>query len=101
MALHRRAAKRDQSEAEIVSYLRKAGWSVLLLSVRNGPDLCIGHQTATGGINLLVEVKTGKRKLRPGQVQWGRDWQGHPPYVLRDVADAEALTRSVQRLAKK
>jgi hypothetical protein len=98
MSLHRRAAKRDTSEKAIVAYLMAAGWSVLLLSVKDGPDLCIGHQTAAGGINLLVEVKTGKGKLRQGQKDWAKAWLGHPCYVLRTVEDAEALTRAIHGL---
>jgi hypothetical protein len=95
----RRAAKRDTSEASIIEYLRAAGWSVLPISVKDGPDLVIGRQTKTaGGINLLVEVKTGNRKLRVGQQKWADAWLGHPPYVLRDVADAEKLTKVASKL---
>lgn len=93
----RRAAKRDLSEAAIVEYLRKAGWSVLHLSVTNGPDLVAGKH----GHNVLLECKTGKGKLRPGQIQWGASWQGDPPYVIRTVSEAEALTRAINKLANK
>lgn len=98
MSIHRRAAKRDTSEKDIVAYLRKAGWSVLHLSVKDAPDLLIGRQTKAGGINLLIECKTGKGKLRPGQQDFAASWLGHPPYVLRDVADAEKLTRAASSL---
>jgi hypothetical protein len=97
--VRRISSNRDLSEKAIIEYLRKAGWSVLPISVRNGPDLVIGRQTKTaGGINLLVEVKTGNRKLRAGQQKWAEAWLGHPPYVLRDVADAEKLTRVASKL---
>jgi hypothetical protein len=98
VSLVRRAAKRDQSEKAIVEYLRKAGWSVLHLSVKDGPDLCIGRRTTQGGINLLIECKTGKGKLRPGQQDWAKSWNGHPPYVFRTVEDAEALTKAINCL---
>jgi Holliday junction resolvase len=93
----RRAAKRDLSEGPIVQYLRKAGWSVLHLSVANGPDLVCGKFGAT----VLIECKTGKGKLRPGQVKWGQDWQGDPPYVIRTVQEAEALTKAINKLRRK
>ena len=93
----RRAAKRDTSEAAIVQYLRKAGWSVLQLSVKDGPDILCGKH----GVNVLLECKTGTRKLRPGQVKWGQDWQGDPPYVIRTVEEAEALTKAINKLGKK
>ena len=86
--------KRDLSEKIIVDFLRQAGWSVLPISVRNGPDLVAGKH----GINLLLECKTGKGKLRPGQVQWGIDWKGHAPYVIRTVEEAQALTKAIEKL---
>lgn len=70
MALHRRAAKRDLSEAVIFLALRQAGFCVQPVSVKDGPDAWIskgGHERA---------VKTGKAKLRPGQREWHETWQG-------------------------
>jgi hypothetical protein len=90
----RRAAKRDASEESIVQYLRKAGWSVQHLSVKDGPDLLAGRNGAT----VLIECKTGKGKLRPGQAKWGAEWRGDPPYVIRTVEEAEALTRAINKL---
>ena len=98
MALHRRAAKRDTTEADIVAFLLKAGWSVTKLSAKDAPDLLIGKH---GELNLLIECKTGKRGLKPGQVQWHRDWKGMPPYVLRSVEDAEKLNRAANRIQVK
>ena len=91
----RRAAKRDASEESIVQYLRKAGWSVAYLSGTDLPDLLLGKDTAIGKLNLLAEVKTGKKPLRPGQQQFADNWHGMPPFVLRSVEDAEALNRMV------
>lgn len=53
------------------------------------------------GVNVLIECKTGKSKLKPGQVQWGQDWRGDPPYVLRTVEEAQALTKAIHSLAKR
>jgi hypothetical protein len=83
----RRAAKRDTVEASIVGALRKTGWSVEFLSMKDGPDLLLG----LGGSTYLAEVKTGKAKLRPGQFIWHAQWGGGTVHVLRSVNDALAL----------
>ncbi len=83
----RRAAKRDDAEAAIVDALRKTGWSVEHLNIANGPDLMIGKL----GRCLLIEVKTGKRKLRPGQADWHINWKGPTVIVLRTVEEALRL----------
>jgi hypothetical protein len=94
MSIHRRAAKRDTSEKAIVDYLRAAGWSVLPVSVKDGPDNFI----AKHGITIAIECKTGNAKPRAGQVKWSENWQGMY-YVLRNVEDAAALHRAAQPLA--
>lgn len=83
----RRAAKRDTAEAAIVDALRKTGWSVEFLNCANGPDLMAGKC----GRCVLIEVKTGKKKLRPGQEDWHRRWLGPPVVVVRTVEDALKL----------
>jgi hypothetical protein len=80
----RRAAKRDASENRIVTALRLLGWSIQHLNLANGPDLLAGRQ----GVNHLIEVKTGTGKLRKGQQDWHRDWNGAEVVVLRNVDDA-------------
>lgn len=94
MSLHRRNARRDQSEKDIVDYLRKSGWSVDYLSAKDQPDLLLGKY----GVTLLAEVKSGTKKLRPGQEKWHAAWRGGAPYVLRSVEDAAALTRAMGSL---
>jgi Holliday junction resolvase len=84
----RRAAKRDLSEAVIVDTLRACGWSVGFWSGPNYPDLVVGRH----GRTYLVEVKTGSRKLKPGQADWHRDWKGSPVVVLRNVEDTLRFT---------
>ena len=79
----RRAAKRDQSERDIITALRLMGWSVLPVSVANGPDLF----ASKGQRTVAIECKTGTRKLRPGQAEWSGTWQGEY-VVLRSVEDA-------------
>ena len=102
----RRAAKRDASEASIVEALKKSGWSVLQVSVKDGPDLfaakaCLirvpadhdrvvvvkGHPRC-----VAIECKTGTKKLRPGQDAFRRNWAGE--YVVcRSVEDVLALDK--------
>jgi len=81
MTIHRRAAKRDGNEAEIVQVLRAAGATVLELSGDSIPDLAVHHHSRW----YLLEVKTLKGKLRasqnwhetisPDAVQVVRTWQ--------------------------
>lgn len=85
----RRAARRDEVEAEIVEVLRAAGCSVTFLNGRDCPDLLVGIR----GQNLLVENKTGKAKLRPGQERFRSTWRGAPVVILRSVDDALALVK--------
>jgi hypothetical protein len=91
MSLHRRAARRDKSEAPIVDVLKKLGWSVQALSLRDAPDLLLGKNKIT----LLAEVKTGTGKLKPGQQDWHDNWRGFPVVVLRTPDDAIKLTNKL------
>lgn len=86
MSLGRRAAKRDLSERDVVDLLRKSGWTVLQVSVTNGPDLF----ASKAGRVAAIECKTGTRKLRPGQEQFRACWQGEY-VVLRGIEDAQAF----------
>jgi len=90
MSLHRTAAKRDASEPLIVSALEQAGFSVLRLSVKDGPDLLLGRN----GRDRTAECKTGKAKLKPGQKTFAENWRGAKPLVLRSMDDALALIQS-------
>lgn len=88
MSLPRRAARRDLSEKPIIDTLRRLGFAVQPLSVRNVPDLLI----AKAGRAALAECKTGNAELEPGQRDWIAAWPG-PVYVLRTVEDAIALAQ--------
>ena len=81
------AAKIDLNQAEIVFALRKIGCTVEPLhSVGRGvPDLLVGRH----GCNYLFEIKTGKKKLNPLQVEWHRDWRGQVT-VIRTWQEAAA-----------
>lgn len=84
MTIWRRAAKRDESEAAIVDALKAAGARVWRLS--QPLDLLVGHQ----GRFLLLECKTGKRKVKPTQDATIADChrKGLPVYVVRTPEDA-------------
>jgi hypothetical protein len=77
----RRAAKRDTAEAGIVATLEAHGALTYPLSGLNLPDLLVLWK----GQVLLAEVKTGKAKLRPGQVAFALRW---PVEVLRTPEQA-------------
>lgn len=85
----RRAARRDEVEAEIVEVLRAAGCSVTFLNGKDVPDLLVGLR----GQTIVAEVKTGKKALRPGQAEWHAAWRGSKPVILRSVDDALALVK--------
>jgi hypothetical protein len=85
----RQHAKRDAVEAAIVQVLRQAGCSVTFLNGKDCPDLLVGMR----GRTVVLEVKTGRAKLKPGQVAWASQWQGEKPIVVRSVDDALALVR--------
>lgn len=92
----RKAAKRDGNEGQIVKALRERGASVIFLNLADGPDLLVGVDHRT----LLIEVKTPTGRLRPGQVQWHREWRGLPVSVVRSVEEAlEVLTHAGLRVS--
>lgn len=95
MTLHRFAARRDASEPSIIATLELLGFSVVRLSIEDGPDLLIGRN----GITRVAEVKTGDAKLRPGQVEWWQAWRGNGSIVLRSIDDAVMLGRTWARAA--
>jgi hypothetical protein len=80
--------KRDASEPAVVDALEQCGWSVLRISVTNGPDLVVSR----AGRTAVVEVKTGKAKLKAGQTAWRDRWAGAVA-VLRSVDDVIAWNR--------
>ena len=82
----RRAAKVDLNHTEIVTALRKLGWSVLSLAAvgKGVPDL-LCHRA---GVLRLCEVKGPKGKLTEDQEVFHKLW---PVVILRSVDDAENL----------
>jgi Holliday junction resolvase len=75
----RRAARTDDNQQEIVAGLRRAGYTVCILSsVGKGvPDLLVGGN----GVNVLLEIKDGEKpksaqKLTVDESNWHRVWKG-------------------------
>ena len=92
------AARRDANERDIVSALRKLGWSVS----QTGPlDLVIGKRSRT----VLIEVKDGskipsKQKLTRSERKFIESWRGEV-YIVRSVEDAVSVaTGTTARLAE-
>ena len=83
------AARIDNNQVEIVSGLRKAGYSVLSLPLGRGvPDLLVASRTKT----VLMEVKDGKHKLNKMQIAWHDAWAA-PVEVVRSLQDALLVMR--------
>jgi hypothetical protein len=103
MSLHRRAARRDANEAEIIAALRAVGATVQQLSGEDVPDLLVGFR----GVDHLMEIKRplGPRgghaegikhvSLTPDQAKWHAAWRGRPPVVVRTVDEALAAIGAV------
>ena len=92
--MSRRASRVDSNHAEIVHALRQLGATVQSLAKVGSdcPDLAVGY----GGRTFLIEVKSGKGKLTPGQAQWIDAWKGHA-CVVRSVAEALLAVMSPER----
>lgn len=77
------ARKRDANEKAIVDALRRAGATIVRLSVPDAPDLLVGYR----GRNWLLEVKTARGRTKVGQLAWAMGWNGHTA-VARTVDEA-------------
>jgi Holliday junction resolvase len=82
----RRAAKRDTSEKSIIAALKKRGCPVVQISHPNLPDLLFGYE----GELCLMECKTGKAKLEPGQAKFFELFKGYKVFVARTAEEAIA-----------
>lgn len=65
--------RRDALEEPCVELLEKAGWHVLRVSVKDGPDLVVSK---AAWFTACLEIKSGKKKLKPGQQKWHDTWPG-------------------------
>lgn len=103
------SARKDETQAEIVDAIRKAGASVEVLEpARLGglPDLLVGFR----GRNVLIEAKADDGDLSIEQQVWHGCWRGEKPHVVRSAYEAliaigaqvrlPAREARVQRVAK-
>lgn len=77
-------AKRDASEAPMISLLEQVGATVEKLNIAGGPDLLVGFR----GVTYLLEAKTGKGKVRSNQEDWHELWRGGKVHVVRTPDEA-------------
>ena len=89
MTLLRFNPKRDTNERQVIAMLERFGYTCWQLSDKNIPDLL----AAKRGKLLLVEVKSGSKKLTEGQQQFFYTAQvlGFPAYVVRELKDIELM----------
>ena len=80
----RRASRKDSTHQPIERALQALGWTTHDTSRlgENFPDMI----AAKRGITILVECKTGKRKLSEGQQEFYQTWNGKV-YVARSIDD--------------
>lgn len=86
-------ARTDANHTEIVEALRSHGAQVLDLSRvgRGCPDILVHFE----GKIALVEVKVGKGKLTPAQVEFQAE--GWPVRVVRSVTEADQLMAALRQ----
>jgi hypothetical protein len=92
MSLHRRAARRDGNEPEIVEVFIRSGCSWLPMSRKGAPDGIV----ALGQAMALVEIKGYAGQLTDDQIAWHRAWKGPPPVICRSVDDALRVVKSLR-----
>ena len=88
--VHRRVARRDDNEKNIVEGLRKGGASVYVLD--NPVDLLVGYE----GMTTLIEVKgvkgrgggTSHRTLTDSQKNFVAEWKGGRILIIRTLEEA-------------
>jgi Holliday junction resolvase len=78
--------KSDKNQAEIVKALREYGASVADIHEvgRDIPDILAGFR----GQNYLFEIKAPGGKLKPGQVEFQKNWHGGRVHVVHSPEEA-------------
>ena len=84
MSLHRRAAKRDANEGEIIRALQSAGAKVWPISGEGIPDLLVAYD----GRFLLMEVKTRSGRLTSAQVAFCGQVESYPVHIVKTAQEA-------------
>lgn len=87
--MSRRACKVDETQKTLVPMIRALGAS--FQSTAEVGDGCGDGVVGFVGVDVWVEFKTGRAKLRPEQERWAAEWRGARPWVLRTADDVGNL----------
>lgn len=79
----------DNNHQELVKYICSIVGSHRWKSLSQVPNFFDGILTWKG-VNILVEFKTDKGKLSPGQKELHQAWGG-PHYVIRNEGDVDRM----------
>lgn len=91
MSIHRRAARRDSNEPEIVQAL--VGMGALVELTSKPLDMVVN----VNGVIALADVKDPKRgRITDDQQTFIEKWDGAPIYILRTVEDAERMVNELR-----
>ena len=91
MSIHRRAAKRDANEPEIVQAL--VGMGALVELTSKPLDMLVN----VNGVIALADVKAPKTgRLTDDQEAFIEKWNGAPIYILRTVDDAVKMVNELR-----
>jgi len=75
----------DKNQREIVAGLREFGATVQVLSgVGKG---CVDILCGFRGRSFPMEIKSGKGKLTPEEIEWHNNWKGDH-YIVHDLLEA-------------
>lgn len=100
MSLHRRAARRDENEREIIDALERCGAQVKQLSGEGVPDLLVAyrHRTYLLGVKAPDGPKGGRSHGRDRKSGDHRpvDWCGGPWEIVTTVQEAVHLVTGVE-----
>lgn len=88
----RRAARVDNTQADIVKALRMAAMTVQPLHTigKGVPDLLVGWR----GRNVLLELKTGNARLTADETGWHEKWAGQVATVSTPDDAVDAVLRA-------
>lgn len=86
--LTRKYAKKDLNHAEIVAFFRSLGCSVVdVASIPKFCDVIVGIK----GVNVFVEIKSGKNGLTPDEKLFHDKWTGAEIFIVRNEKEAQEL----------
>lgn len=86
--LARRFAKKDLNHAEMVAFFRSLGCYVVdVASLPKFCDILVGIE----GVNVLVEIKSGKNGLTADEKLFHKEWTGAEIFIIRNEKEAQEL----------